>query len=390
MFPSPHTFQALFFIYFLVMQNARSFRTAIAWRSSCVRFLSSSNIDVPATTAIKPTWVLRFDGGSRGNPGLGGAGAAIYNYMTSGEMNEIWRGYFFVGKTGITNNQAEYAGLLHGLAQCKKMDIQSLCIQGDSELILRQVQGIYQVRNLHLIPLHRKALRLLSSIPVKTFQHIPRAQNHRADELSNMAMDRLSTMQAFSPEFAALLEEHSETNKPVATVDTAGLAPISKVVKKKSEAPAGITEVQVKKRRGRPPASETAAIRSMEQTVDVRTLPDPLPITVSSTTKTVEPAEEVPAAPVAPVAVSEPVEPAVEQTVAVVVKKTRARKVRVVTATEVVVPSVSETVTPMNPTKVVDVSQPEMGLTELIKKRTRTRKVSKENVEIVDGVVASK
>eukprot|EP01032_Pedospumella_encystans_P016564 gene16564-18894_t len=61
------------------------------------------------TTAIKPTWVLRFDGGSRGNPGLGGAGAAIYNYMTSGELNEIWRGYFFVGKTGITNNQAEYA-----------------------------------------------------------------------------------------------------------------------------------------------------------------------------------------------------------------------------------------------------------------------------------------
>ncbi len=367
------------------MQSARSFRTAITWRSSCVRFRSSSSIDDPATIAIKPTWVLRFDGGSRGNPGLGGAGAAIYNYMTSGEMNEIWRGYFFVGKTGVTNNQAEYAGLLHGLAQCKKMDIQSLCIQGDSELILKQVEGKWQVRNLHLIPLHRKALRLLSSIPVKTFQHIPRAENYRADELSNMAMDRLSTMQAFSPEFAALLEEYSDSNKPVATVDTAGLAPISKVVKKKSEAPAGITEVLVKKRRGRPPASETAAIRSMEQTVDVRTLPDPLPITAPSTTRTVGPAEEVQVAPVAP-AVSEP---AAEQVV-VVVKKTRARKVRVVTATEVDVPSVSEPVTPTNPTKVVDVSLPDVGLTELIKKRTRTRKVSKENVEIVDSAVASK
>lgn len=365
------------------MQRTRSFRTSITWRP-CVRSLSSATNDA-TTTAIKPTWVLRFDGGSRGNPGLGGAGAAIYNYMTSGELNEIWRGYFFVGKTGITNNQAEYAGLLQGLAQCKKMDIQSLCIQGDSELVLRQVQGIYKVRNLFLIPLHRKALRLLSFIPVKTFQHIPRAENHRADELSNMAMDRLSTMQAFSPEFAALLEEHSEANKPVVTVDTAGLlAPKSKVVKKKiPEISAGTTEVQVKKRRGRPPASETAAIRSMEQTVDVRTLPDPLPIVAPAIVKIVKPAEEVQVVPVTP-AVSEPV---VEQ--AVVVKKTRVRKVRTAVAPEIDVKSfavAADAFTPM----AAKVSQPEAVPAEPIKKRTRTRKATKENVEGVDDAVASK
>ena len=382
MFPLPHTLQFLFFIYFLVMQRTRSFRTSITWRP-CVRSLSSANNDA-TTTAIKPTWVLRFDGGSRGNPGLGGAGAAIYNYMTSGELNEIWRGYFFVGKTGITNNQAEYAGLLQGLAQCKKMDIQSLCIQGDSELVLRQVQGIYKVRNLFLIPLHRKALRLLSFIPVKTFQHIPRAENHRADELSNMAMDRLSTMQAFSPEFAALLEEHSEATKPVVTVDTAGLlAPKIKVVKKKSPEALGKTEVQVKKRRGRPPASETAAIRSMEQTVDVRTLPDPLPIVAPAIVTIVDPAKEVQDAPAAP-AVSESV---VEQ--AVVVKKTRVRKVRTAVAPEIDVKSVAVTADAITPTA-AKISQPEVEPVEPIKKRARTRKASKENVEGVDGAVASK
>ena len=200
-----------------------------------------------------------------------------------------------------------------------------------------------------------------------------------------MAMDRLSTMQAFSPEFAALLEEHSEATKPVVTVDTAGLlAPKIKVVKKKSpEVSVGTTEVQVKKRRGRPPASETAAIRSMEQTVDVRTLPDPLPIVAPAIVTIVDPAKEVQDAPAAP-AVSESV---VEQ--AVVVKKTRVRKVRTAVAPEIDVKSVAVTADAITPTA-AKISQPEVEPVEPIKKRARTRKASKENVEGVDGAVASK
>jgi ribonuclease HI len=135
-------------------------------------------------------WVLQFDGGSRGNPGLGGSGAVLLALnASSGILTEVWNCYNFLGEKKITNNVAEYSGLLYGVKGIMKLNIQSVEIQGDSQLVIRQLQGQYQVRSDALKPLFKRAMTLLKKIRWKTFKYIPRELNARADYLSNQAMD---------------------------------------------------------------------------------------------------------------------------------------------------------------------------------------------------------
>src|SRR4051812_29586613 len=65
-------------------------------------------------------WLLHFDGGSRGNPGVAGAGAVLSVTDANYETNEIWSGQFYLGKN-VTNNVAEYHGILEGLKQCVRL-----------------------------------------------------------------------------------------------------------------------------------------------------------------------------------------------------------------------------------------------------------------------------
>lgn len=138
-------------------------------------------------------WLLQFDGGSRGNPGRGGSGAVIYAKYSDGVLKETWYGHQFLGYFGITNNVAEYVGLIAGLKQCVKMKLPSLIVQGDSQLVIRQLEGTNLVKNKNLIVLHSVAKQLLDQIPDVSLHHIPRELNKRADELSNMAMELEST-----------------------------------------------------------------------------------------------------------------------------------------------------------------------------------------------------
>lgn len=133
-------------------------------------------------------YILRFDGGSRGNPGLAGSGAVLY-VKDGNNLKEVWNGYFYLGESGITNNVAEYEGLVRGLRFVSKLPINFLRIEGDSELIIKQMKGIYRVKSEKLQELQREAQTLACKLSDKEFVHIPRAQNSRADELSNIAMD---------------------------------------------------------------------------------------------------------------------------------------------------------------------------------------------------------
>jgi len=133
--------------------------------------------------------VLQFDGGSRGNPGLSGSGAVLLgSNVSSGISTEIWNCYNFLGEK-LTNNVAEYDGLLTGVTGVVRLNIQSIEIQGDSELIIKQLTGLYQVKSNHLIPYYKRVKKLLSKISSIHFKHIPRELNERADYLSNVAMD---------------------------------------------------------------------------------------------------------------------------------------------------------------------------------------------------------
>jgi len=126
---------------------------------------------------------LNFDGCSKGNPGLCGAGAVIYKLG-----KEYWSNHFFVGEK-FTNNHAEYAGLILGLQQAKAFEIKELLVEGDSLLVINQMKGEYQCKSQNLIELYEKAKELESYFDKIQYNHVLRHHNKRADELSNIAIE---------------------------------------------------------------------------------------------------------------------------------------------------------------------------------------------------------
>ena len=136
-----------------------------------------------STSMAKNNYRLMFDGGSRGNPGICGAGAVLYK-----NDKEIWSASEMVSKHN-TNNFAEYKALLLGLHKAVELNINTLHVQGDSQLILNQVYGNWNVKNETLKQLHSSAIIYNKQIENITFEHIKRKLNTRADELANNAMD---------------------------------------------------------------------------------------------------------------------------------------------------------------------------------------------------------
>jgi ribonuclease HI len=145
------------------------------------------NPDPPSFSAdIDPSrpYLLRFDGGSRGNPGIAGAGMVIYD--DSG--HEIWAGWKFHNEAA-TNNLAEYLGLLCGLKCARSLGIERLIVEGDSQLIVRQLTGKYQCREESLKKFFHASKEVAKDFKYFEIRHIPRAENKRADWLANHAMD---------------------------------------------------------------------------------------------------------------------------------------------------------------------------------------------------------
>lgn len=123
-------------------------------------------------------FTLYFDGSSIGNPGKGGAGAVLYK-----DDKEIWAISHYIGEN-ITNNVAEYNGLLLGIAECVKRDIKKLSVKGDSLLVINQMKGVYKVKAPHLKDLYNAVKEFEKSIDEIAFTHVYRSENTRADHLS--------------------------------------------------------------------------------------------------------------------------------------------------------------------------------------------------------------
>ncbi len=123
------------------------------------------------------------DGAARGNPGPAGAGAVLVE--PSGQV--IDRLGKFLGTQ--TNNFAEYSGLLLGLRRARDLGVQEVEVYADSELMIRQLGGRYQVKSPSLRPLYEEALELLNGFQRVKLVHVPREMNAAADEMSNRAID---------------------------------------------------------------------------------------------------------------------------------------------------------------------------------------------------------
>jgi ribonuclease HI len=126
---------------------------------------------------------LYTDGGARGNPGPAGIGARLLT--ASGDVVEELAD--FIGTA--TNNVAEYQALLAGLELALDRGVERLDVFLDSELVVRQVNGRYKVKDAGLKPLHAQACRLLSRFHEVDVKHVRREQNAEADRLVNEAID---------------------------------------------------------------------------------------------------------------------------------------------------------------------------------------------------------
>lgn len=124
------------------------------------------------------------DGASAGNPGDAGIGIII----NLPESRRIYKISEYIGIT--TNNVAEYSALIRGLEKVKALRIKRVSIFLDSELVVRQINGIYRVKNRKLIPLWIKARKMLDAFDDYEVLHIEREKNSEADRLAKTAIKR--------------------------------------------------------------------------------------------------------------------------------------------------------------------------------------------------------
>ena len=143
-----------------------------------------SLFDIPVLHV--PSVTVFCDGGSRGNPGPAAIGAVVLDTRSDpaqllDSVSEC------IGVA--TNNVAEYKALIAGLRAAQKFTPIEVKVRADSELLIRQLEGRYRVKNAGLQPLHREASSLLSTFPKFELQHVRREFNTEADALVNAALD---------------------------------------------------------------------------------------------------------------------------------------------------------------------------------------------------------
>ncbi len=122
------------------------------------------------------------DGASRNNPGEAGAGVLILR-----DNKPVAKLARYLGTT--TNNIAEYTAAIMGMEHAIMLGASSVRLMADSELLVKQLNGQYKVKNEGLKPLHHKVKELIAKIGNVEVQYIPRAQNKEADALANKAID---------------------------------------------------------------------------------------------------------------------------------------------------------------------------------------------------------
>jgi ribonuclease HI len=127
-------------------------------------------------------WQINIDGAARGNPG-----PAAFAFVIRRDGAPLIEEKGFLGST--TNNLAEYTALVRALEHAAKLGARRLVVHSDSELLVKQMNGEYRVKNESLRELFDEAKQLCRRFDIVTIRHVPRAQNSDADRLCNEALD---------------------------------------------------------------------------------------------------------------------------------------------------------------------------------------------------------
>ena len=140
----------------------------------------------PAPQENTAAYTANIDGGSRGNPGPAAYGVVIRN--PRGEI--VARLKKYIGR--MTNNVAEYYGLIAALDYAQSQSIRALRVESDSELLVNQMRGRYKVKSADLRPLFERAKKMSQTFASFHIEHVYREQNAEADKLANEALDETS------------------------------------------------------------------------------------------------------------------------------------------------------------------------------------------------------
>ena len=133
--------------------------------------------------------ILNFDGGAKPNPGVGTFGYVIRSSETD-EILEEAGGLCEkdgITRSNMTNNEAEYEGLIIGMERAYDLGTCNLIIKGDSELVINQMNGVYKCKSINLKPLFTRAKDIASQFTNVTFIHVPREDNTGADYQAKLA-----------------------------------------------------------------------------------------------------------------------------------------------------------------------------------------------------------
>jgi ribonuclease H / adenosylcobalamin/alpha-ribazole phosphatase len=129
-------------------------------------------------------FLIHTDGAARGNPGPAGAGAILRDAANGDVVAEIAQS---LGRA--TNNVAEWTAVELGLREALRLGATHVDLRMDSELVARQLAGVYRVKHPDLKPIHARVVALLNRFRAYTVGHVPRELNRDADRLSNLAID---------------------------------------------------------------------------------------------------------------------------------------------------------------------------------------------------------
>ncbi len=126
--------------------------------------------------------LIHIDGAAKGNPGPAGIGVSA----RTEEGDSLFEHFRYIGET--TNNVAEYTALIEGLQNALEHGVTKIRVASDSQLLVRQINGVYKIRKPHLQKLSKQVMELVKQFEQFEIFHIPRSQNTRADSLANQAI----------------------------------------------------------------------------------------------------------------------------------------------------------------------------------------------------------
>lgn len=152
------------------------------WRAFCAR-MEGLLAPAPEAAATAGRVIINIDGAARGNPGPAAIGVVIADSagLPLRECGEC------IGRA--TNNVAEYSALIRSLELARELGVTSLEVRSDSELMVKQMNGLYRVKNEQLLPLYQAARQACHDFDAVLIVHVPRSRNRRADQLANIALD---------------------------------------------------------------------------------------------------------------------------------------------------------------------------------------------------------